>query len=145
MQNDIKGMTGEILQWWLVTTHVFFWSDFLFNFKIKNTFIVSFCFRYSNRILFLITLSLSLFTLRGCSKLYFEVKLCCKRSFSFPQSWHIIQVWLWFSIKYSSVLKFLHKVTTLTKDWVWLFLNVYDPVVHIAPRNWLCDILCLVK
>ena len=135
MQNDIKGMTGEILHWWRVTTHVFFWSDFL----------LYFCFPYSNRILFFVTLSFSLFTLRGCSKLYFEVNLCCKRSFSLPQGWHIIRVWLWFSIKFSSVLKFLHKFTTLTKDWVWLFLNVYDPMVHIAPRNWPCNILCLVK
>ena len=122
-----------------------FGQIFFLILRQKTLSLLYFCFWYSNRILFFIILSFSLFTLRGCSKLYFEVKLCCKRSFSFPQSWHIIQVWLWFSIRCSSVLKFLHKVTTLTKDWVWLFLNVYDPVVHIAPRNWLCDILCLVK
>ena len=40
----IGAMTGEIPHWWCVSTHVFFWSDFLFNFKIKNTFIVVFLF-----------------------------------------------------------------------------------------------------
>lgn len=122
-----------------------FGQIFFLILRWKTLSLLYFCFRYSNRILFFVTLSFSLFTLRGCSKLFFEVNLCGKRSFSFPQGWHIIQVLLWFSIKFSSVLKFLHKFTTLTKDWVWLFLNVYDPMVHIAPRNWLCNILCFVK